>query len=415
MKCFSSHSASHSKSVSARSVGALSVLLLGTASLFAQDVAFGGIELASSSIKGLTFVFQPGTDPGAPEAARSDRMKRLQYAERNASFISMRDGCKLNPKGLDLLVKDMTEVVSELREGAKAKDLGSIQLYGVGSSGLGAVCNTDEIISRVQAATGLCMEFISASDEARYSLGFVLPRDRYRSLILDIGSGNTKAGYYVVTKGAKWPPREWHGLEIEYGARTLKDKALALMKVVRLDAQGNALPAMDYYQAVDTVLHKDVLPRIEELKFENSALESFGRIYMMGGSIWATSTRMRPVQQEEWAINSLTVKDFETMQAQIKDGSFSKYSGSEFGPKVSDKTRESAEEELNDVLQRFDPQSLYAGVSLARFIVQQTTPSAQLYFPTTAAWISGYAREKFKEAGRVVPTCSAAPVVRKGD
>jgi hypothetical protein len=421
MKRFYSHLAGRphcvkSQFISARSVGALIVLLLtGTASLIAQDVAFGGIELASSSIKGLTFVFQPGTDPGTPEATRSDRMKRLQYAERNASFISMRDGCKLNPKGLDLLVKDMTEVVAELREGAKAKDLGSIQLYGVGSSGLGAVCNTDEIISRVQAATGLCMEFISASDEARYSLGFVLPRDRYRSLILDIGSGNTKAGYYVVTKGAKWPPREWHGLEIEYGARTLKDKALALMRVVRLDTQGNALPPLDYYLAVEMVLHKDVLPRIEELKFENSALESFNRIYMMGGSIWATSTRMKPVQQEEWAINTLSMKDFDTMLAQIKDGSFSKYSGSEFGSKVSDKTRESAEDELNDVLQRFDPQSLYAGVSLARFIVQQTTPAAQLYFPTTAAWISGYAREKFKEAGRVVPTCSVGPAVRKGE
>ena len=324
-------------------------------------------------------------------------------------------GCKLSQRGLDLLAKDTEEVVSELREGAKTKNLGTLQLYGVGSSGLATVCNKDEVIAKIQERTGICMEFITASDEARYSLGFVLPRDRYRSLVLDIGGGNTKAGYYVVTKGAAWPPREWHGFEIEYGARTLKDKALKLMASPRLDAQGQALPAFDYYQAVDAVLQKEVLPRIEELKLENSALENFSQVYMLGGVVWATSTRMKPVQQEEWAISSLATGDFERVLATIKDGTFGEFSGTEFGPQVSRKTREDAENELQDVLQRFDAQSLYAGVSLARFVIQHTMPGARLYFPTTAAWISGYAREKFHETGRGAPVCAAAKAIQKSE
>ena len=377
-----------------------------------QEVAFGGIELASSSVKGLTFVFQPGTDAAVQGAARPDRMKRLQYAERNASFISMKDGCKLNERGMALLVKNTAEVVSELRDGAKAKNLGTLQLFVVGSSGLGAVCNTDEIVAKVQAATGLCPEFISASDEAKYTLGFVLPRDRYRSLIIDISGGNTLGGYYVNTRGAAWPPREWHGFEMKYGSRTLKDKALALLKSVQADGKANAVPAMDYYQAVDVVLHQSVLPELEQIKEENSGLENFGQLYMVGGVIWATSTRVKPVQQEEWAISTLSVADFDDVLAKIKDGSFNEYEGTEFGPKTSDKTREAAEGELKDVLTRFDPQSLYAGIALARFIILQTTPTAHVYFPTTAAWISGYAREKFREAGRAAPTCkvpAAAP------
>ena len=377
--------------------------------LHAQDVAFGGIELASTSIKGLTFVFQPGADATQTGAARPERMKRLQYAERNTNFISMRDGCKLNPKGMDAVVKATSEVISELRDGAKAKNLGNLQLYGVGSSGLGAVCNKDEIIAKVQAATGLCMEFISASDEARYSLGFVLPRDRYRSLLLDIGGGNTKAGYYVITKGAAFPPREWHGLELEYGARTLKDKATALVKSGAVDAAGKPL---DYFAAVDRVLAKDVAPRLDELKTENSALENFNTVYMVGGTIWATATRTRPVQEQEWAISSLSLADFTSVLTHIRDNTLNEYADSDFGPKVSPSTREGADNELRDVLQRFDPQSLYAGVSLARYIIQETTPSARLYFPTTAAWISGYAREKFKETGRSVNSCGAPAASR---
>lgn len=380
-----------------------------------QQVAFGGIELASSSVKGLTFVFQPGVDATAQGTARPERMKRLQYAERNASFISMRDGCKLNEKGMELLVKDTGEVVSELRDGAKAQNLGSLQLFVVGSSGLGAVCNTDEIVAKVQAATGLCTEFITASDEAKYTLGFVLPRDRYRSLIIDISGGNTLGGYYVTTRGAAWPPREWHGFEITYGSRTLKDKALALMKTQRTDSKGNQIPPPDYYHAVGLVLDQDVLPQLDEIKEENSGLENFGQLYMVGGAIWAASTRTKPVEQEEWAISALTVADFDTVLAKIKDGTFNEFDGTEFGSRVSQKTRDAAGDELKDVLTRFDPESLYAGVALARFIIQQTTPNAHVYFPTTAAWISGYAREKFRENGRTVPTCNVPQQVTKAE
>ena len=380
----------------------------------AQEVAFGGIELASSSVKGLTFVFQPGTDAASMGGAKPDRMKRLQYAERNASFISMRDGCKLNEKGLALLVKDTGEVVSELRDGAKAQNLGKLQLFVVGSSGLGAVCNTDEIVAKVQQATGLCTEFITASDEAKYTLGFVLPRDRYRSLIIDISGGNMLGGYYVTTRGAAWPPREWHGFEIPYGSRTLKDKALALMKTARVDSHGQPLPTPDFYHAVDLVLHQDVLPQIDEIKEENSGLENFGQLYMVGGAIWGLSTRMKPVQQEEWAISTLTLADFDAMLQKIKDGTFNQFSGTEFGPHVSEKTRDAAQDELKDVLTRFDPESLYAGVALARYIMEQTTPSAHVYFPTTAAWISGYAREKFRENGSAVGSCTATEQASSG-
>src|SRR5947209_5485535 len=110
---------SHMKLFPMKLAIAVFVLWSSTHVLPAQEVAFGGIELAASSIKGLTFVFQPGSDTAVAGAARSDRMKRLQYAERNASFISMKDGCKLSNRGMDLLVKNTTEVVSELREGAK--------------------------------------------------------------------------------------------------------------------------------------------------------------------------------------------------------------------------------------------------------------------------------------------------------
>ena len=257
------------------------------------------------------------------------------------------------------------------------------------------------------------MEFISASDEARFSLGFVLPRDRYRSLILDIGGGNTKAGYYVVTRGAAWPPREWHGLEIEYGSRTLKDEALALTKTPQVDPQGKPLPALDYYQAIDAVLQDNVLPRLQELMTENSALQNFTHVYMVGGIVWATSTRMHPVQQQEWAISSLSTGDFTKVLADVKDDTFSEYDATAFPAQVNPKTQEAAENELKDVLQRFDPQSLYAGAALARFIVQHVTPSARLYFPTTAAWISGYAREKFKETGKSVPACTTSPKLEK--
>lgn len=390
-------------------------LACASASLRAQEIAFGGIELASSSVKGLTFVFQPGSESAGQGGQKADRMQRLQYAERNASFISMKDGCKLNERGINLLVKDTAEVVQELRDGAKEKNLPNLKLFAVGSSGLGAVCNTEEILAKVRQVTGLCAEFITASDEAKYNLGFVLPRDRYRSLIIDISGGNTLGGYYVTTRGAAWPPREWHGFEIKYGSRTLKDKAVALTKAQIKDAQGNPLPPPDYWHAIDIVLHQDVQPALEQIKEENSGLENFSQMYMVGGAIWGVSTRIKPVQQEEWAISALGLPDFDAVMSKLKDGTFNEFDDGQLGPKVSAKTRQAAEDELHDVGQRFDPQSLYAGVALARYIVQETTPFARVYFPTTAAWISGYAREKFREAGTAAPTCSAGLQEKKGE
>ena len=376
-------------------------------SLHAQEIAFGGIELASSSVKGLTFVFQPGSEAAVQGAPKPERMQRLQYAERNASFISMKDGCRLNERGMTLLIKDTNEVVQELRDGAKEKNLPTLKLFVVGSSGLGAVCNTDEIVAKVRQSTGLCAEFITASDEAKYNLGFVLPRDRYKSLIIDISGGNTLGGYYVTTRGASWPPREWHGFELKYGSRTLKDKAVALTRAEIKDAQGNPLPKPDYWHAIDIVLHQEVTPALDQIKEENSGLENFGQMYMVGGAIWGVSTRMKPVQQEEWAISALGLPDFDAVMNKIKDGTYNEYDDNQFGPRVKAATREAAEGELRDVGQRFDPQSLYAGVALARYIVAETTPFARVYFPTTAAWISGYAREKFREAGASEPVCSA--------
>ena len=375
-------------------------LVLAAASTIAraQTGVFGGIELASSSIKGLTFSFQTVEDSGPKGGGKNVRLKRLQYAERNTPFISMKDGCKLSARGLDLLASQTKEVIQELRDAAEEKGLGKLQLFTVASSGLGALCNTEEIIERVQEATGLCLEFISASDEVRYSLGFVLPRDRYRSLIVDIGSGNTKAGYYVTTKGANWPPQEWRGLNLKYGARTLKDEALALSKSA----------SIDYFKAVDIVLEEKVLPEIKLLKSENAYFGNAPQVYMVGGSIWATSTWARPVQQIEWAISSLKTTDYADLLAAIKDDSFRKFRPSAFNRNTKNKTREDAESELLDVLKRFDKESLYAGVSLALYLTKQMSPkNSTIYFPTTAAWISGYARQKFDEARKGVPICAA--------
>ncbi len=210
-------------------------------------------------------------------------------------------------------------------------------------------------------------------------------------------------------------PREWHGFELKYGSRTLKDKAVALTKAQIKDAQGIPLKAPDYWHAIDIVLHQEVSPALDQIKEENSGLENFGQMYMVGGAIWGVSTRMKPVQQEEYAISSLALPDFDAVMGKIKDGTYKDFDDSQFGPKVSQKTRQLAEDELHDVGQRFDPQSLYAGVALARYIVQETAPFARVYFPTTAAWISGYAREKFREAGASEPACAAGPQEKKGD
>ncbi len=126
-------------------------LFAGASVLSAQQVAFGGIELASSSVKGLTFVFQPGAEAGSrgwrqgrPHEASAVCGAQRQVHQhggwlqaeraRNGSAGERHRGCR-----------------QELREGAKAQNLGTLQLFVVGSSGLGAVCNTDEIIAKVQA------------------------------------------------------------------------------------------------------------------------------------------------------------------------------------------------------------------------------------------------------------------------
>lgn len=377
------------------------MLVMSPAFLRAEGGVFAGLELASTSIKGLTFSFQTVDSAGPQGVEKNVRLKRIQAEEENRPFISYRDGCRLSPKGLDELVTYTKVVLKKLQDGAAAQKLGALQLYAVGSSGLGSVCNREEIIERIQAATGLCMEFITASDEARYSLGFVLPRDRYRSVIADVGGGNTKIGYYVTLKGSKGDP-QWHGMEVPYGSRTLKDEATALAK-----SSGT-----DYYTAVGTVIEQKVRPIIQQLKSEHSYLTGAPQIYMLGGAVWASSAWAKPTQTVEWAITSLRTTDFDEVLKSIRDDEQRTLKDTTLPKGTTVATKSSAVDVWEDVKKRLDPEMRYAGARLAQVLANEIGGRNPLiYFPVTATWISGYARQKFYDTRKGAPVCSASSKV----
>lgn len=274
-------------------------LFLFSAPLFSQENLFAGIEIGGKGIKmSVLDVYN---------------LKKASYTVKSywsenvgiARGISI-DG-NLSKEDMD---KAATVVLSNLTKIKTEFSVPDSNIFIVGSSGVAMAKNTKELVDKVKLLTGKDMEFIDAQTEGKMLLkGCIPPSDYMKSMVLDIGGGNTKGGFVDVYNDENFV---FFPLSLNYGTVTLteavikktrkediseyNEKSFSFLPILR--DQVNAM-----YNSKPTALEKD-------------------KVYLSGGAVWAFYTLYNGAAKENF--NEFKLEDVIYYDAVLKNN-FKKY------------------------------------------------------------------------------------------
>jgi len=224
---------------------------------------------------------------------------------------------------------------------------------------------------------------IGAMDEAKLShLGIVPEARRYNTFLIDIGSGNTKGGYFK-----NGNTKELKLFMLNWGTKTISNATEKRL--------GDDKSIANYKKYLNRVLAGDPNNEIIYAVNESGAYNMNDNFAFSGGIAWAVATMLYP----ELADNSVVPLKFEDLAAlnERLASNFSTITPASIANSVTDKTinKKSIEEEVARVQKVFDQKALMAGTGLLLNIVRQFegTQEKKNFFLVKngqVGWISAY-------------------------
>ena len=224
---------------------------------------------------------------------------------------------------------------------------------------------------------------IDGITEAKLShLGIVPESRRYNTFLIDIGSGNTKGGYFK-----NGNTKELKLFMLNWGTKTVSN---ATEK--RLDDDKSIA---NFKKQLTRVLAGDPNNEIVYAVNESGAYNMNDNFAFSGGIAWAVATLLYP----ELADNSVVPLNFEDL-VKLNDkltNNFAAITPASVAKTVADKTinKEDIEQEVSRVQKVFDQKAMMAGTSLLLNIVRQFegTQEKKNFFLVKngqVGWISAY-------------------------
>jgi exopolyphosphatase/pppGpp-phosphohydrolase len=211
---------------------------------------------------------------------------------------------------------------------------------------------------------------LTVKDEVLYGIaGAVPPKYFYNSILVDVGSGNTKIGY-LEKVGDSINVRSF---EIPYGTVSLTERA----------SKGK-----DFRRELGEVLSKEVEPLLKREAQKNPAYLNRKNVFLVGGIVWAITTLQKPGQVEE-AYVPLSASDIRNFVQAIRQNPDRVLNPdlSKLKPEVRDKAKKQIEK-VKDV---FSVDNLYAGSMLLDNISRRFNfEKRNLLFPRYGNWLVGY-------------------------
>jgi exopolyphosphatase/pppGpp-phosphohydrolase len=355
----------------------LVLLLFFAASTQAATRYFGAIDLGSKGTKATLYAFVPSSEG-------VDTKVEYQNVINTKLVSSMANG-SFTPEGIADATRAVSTLLGEMHKAAEEKKLTDVTYYVVGSSGVARSANKAELVAAVKKATDADLEFVDAAQEGFFGLVAAVPlRRRPVSLIVDVGSGNTKIGCLVGTAEQK----NFAAAELPFGSVSGRNAAL------------QKSPG-DLAEGVRKVMAEDVAPAYVKKSYDAPCLQNRSRIFWSGGAAWATATLLHPETVRD-AYVELTGKELADFITRLKDGSWNKpdlvfHFSSDVGPAARKSISESAKAEQAKVFDVFTGGDLLAGVSIMRTVLESSNPKASIFFARNSNYIYGYALAKFKE------------------
>lgn len=288
----------------------------------------------------------------------------------NTTIIkSMQDG-KFSEAAMDETTKAVKDEMGKmLGQSPKCK------AFVVGSSGVAKASNKDTLAQKVTAATTVGMEFINAEEEARYAFLASVPiKYRNDSLLIDIGSGNTKLAYR--------DGEEIKTLEVPYGSASLA-------KEMQEKQQAN-FATDDYKKKVTALIQPDFRGKAQT----QPKLLNHKRLYWIGGAAWATATYTYPEHSEESVVR-IYDKDLRHFAQRLEQND---WLDTHVPKKASDSAKKAHEKDWEKVKSTFTREDLLSALALMDVIVKDGNPKSRINFLRYGQWLYGYTREKYKSS-----------------
>ena len=224
------------------------------------------------------------------------------------------------------------------------------------------------------------VEVITVEDEPRLThLGVVHPEGRYDAMIIDIGSGNTKGGYFADNT------LNFISFHVDWGTKSLTNE----MEKTDFDS------IAQYAKAVNDKMQQVKIDEIRPAISAKSGLRNKPRIIMSGGICWAIATIMHPE-----SLNSAYVEVTADDVKRFREIAVNEYEqlankDSQMYKLQSKEDREKAKKEIGRVLDVFDQKAMIAGAALLETMMKEfnATSIPKNYYLARygyIGWVTGY-------------------------
>jgi tetratricopeptide (TPR) repeat protein len=321
---------------------------------------YGGVEIGSKGVKAQAYKI----------ALKGDEFYDLNEILResiNTTIISgVKESGKFSKEGIEETAQAVKTFVDKLKE----KGVPAENIFIIASSAIASVENKDELANRVKELTGYNLEFLTVKDEVLFAIaGSIPPKYFYNSILVDIGSGNTKIGYLEKVGNST----NVKNFEIPYGTVSLTEKA----------NKGN-----DFQNELTNILNNEVVPVLKSESQKNPAYVNRKNVFLVGGIVWAITTLQKPSQIED-AYVKLTLADIKTFTQSLRQNP-DKVLNPDLS-KLKPELREKAKKQIDKVKDVFTVENLYSGSMLLETIGKTWGfDKKTLIFPRYGNWLVGY-------------------------
>jgi hypothetical protein len=338
---------------------------------------YAGIDIGSRGVK-MTII-QIGKN-----ARNTGAFTSLKDTSINTDFISF------TPTSFTATVKAITALYKVALNKYNIEPANIFAAVSSGIKGQAAVENKTANITALIDSFKLAInepqrqvQVIDVMEEAKLShLGIVPESRRYTTFLIDIGSGNTKGGYFK-----NGNTKELKLFMLNWGTRTI---ANATDK--RLD---DDITLPNYKKQLTRVLAGDPNSEIIFAVNESGAYNMNDNFAFSGGIAWASATLLFPELIEN-SVVPVTFDELIRLQDKIINN-FAALSPERVSKSITDKTvnKNSVLLEIQKIQKVFDQKSMLAGLSLLINIVRQFEGSQEkkkffLVKNGQVGWISAY-------------------------
>lgn len=291
-----------------------------------------------------------------------------------------------------------TEIITFTESAIKESAIASIALYKkaieyykipdrqvaiVMSSGVVKQAQISNNLEKIEGLKGLILgqlpnknkaiDFLTPEMEARLVyLGTINKNDRKGAVIIDVGSGNTKGGYFDSNPNS---PYSFTPFDFNWGTAKIKSE-------INKKNPESISQYVDYVNKFVESIKNDVVAE----SFNRSPIVRNQPFMIMGGGInWVIATLMHPDKMEKGFVE-LTIDDIRKFRVDITNN---------YENMISNRRAATveAQTEFEKVKKNFDQKSIIAGSALVETIMRDlssSSPQKKYYFARYSSWLTGY-------------------------